>query len=374
MAERRTRPTSADRRLIADRSAKSLRLLATPLRIYRDRSGGNGAPARRSVNLTEYLTSPSYEMDVEEDDDEFENVLGSAASAVEGARVNTEMYDAFGGSSQRWSSHPSLAVMRRTPAGHSTAVASAGSDDTQVMHDSPTTSSRSPTFTNRSGPWTLPSTSSLFRHSSVRRPVRSRTVDFNEFTARRRPSIRPSSAQDVPSLRTGAASDDPGRPISPWDPASVQEPPARPSPSARRFFGLSRIRRHEANGTFLVSVATEPSAGIPDEMPSYLAIEPSVAGPWVTSPPSPSSSSHYQTNEPGNGEDRAQEAVPRLRRGGLRAPESMLSRHASPTLEEDTNTPPLNMIPLSTSSTSEDVHITVQNASGAIESQSPIPT
>ena len=322
MAERRTRPTSADRRLIADRSAKSLRLLATPLRVYRDRSGGHGTLAGRTVNLTEYLTAPPDEMEMEEDDDEFENVLGSAASAVEGARVNWEMHDAFGGSSHRWSSHPGLAMLRRTHPGQTRAVASSSSDETQVAPET-----HSPPLPNRSAPWSIPTNSGLFRHSTMRRPVRSRTVDFNDFTSRRRSSIRHSSIQETPFLRAGSATGEPGTSVLPWEPQSVQEPSSssRGPQTARRFFGLMPSGGPE-----------NPSGESADDV-SYLAIDPNV-NPRLSNPPPPSSS--LSQFEPENGEDPAQETVPRLRRGGVRAPESILSRHASPTPEEVINLSP----------------------------------
>jgi len=297
MAERRTRPTSADRRLIADRSAKSLRLLATPLRVYRDRSGGHGTLAGRTVNLTEYLTAPPD------------------ASAVEGARVNWEMHDAFGGSSHRWSSHPGLAMLRRTHPGQTRAVASSSSDETQVAPET-----HSPPLPNRSAPWSIPTNSGLFRHSTMRRPVRSRTVDFNDFTSRRRSSIRHSSIQETPFLRAGSATGEPGTSVLPWEPQSVQEPSSssRGPQTARRFFGLMPSGGPE-----------NPSGESADDV-SYLAIDPNVN-------PRSSSLSRF---EPENGEDPAQETVPRLRRGGVRAPESILSRHASPTPEEVINLSP----------------------------------
>src|SRR5882762_8885951 len=50
LAERRTRQNTMDRRLIADHTAKSLRLLALPVHVYHDRSLGRGQGRR--VNLT----------------------------------------------------------------------------------------------------------------------------------------------------------------------------------------------------------------------------------------------------------------------------------------------------------------------------------
>ena len=311
MADRRTRPNADQRRLIADRSAKSLRLLAAPLRIYHVPSGGHGAQTRRSVNLTRYLTAPPDEMDVEEDDDEFDSMLGSAASAAEGARINADVYD-FGSHAQRWP----LPSSRRLQTAPSTVVTSAGSEETR---DPPTPPLHSPPIPSRSGPW--PS-SSLFRQPSIRRPVRSRMVDFNEFTSRRRSTIRQLS-------RSESSSDDPRRPISPWDPPPQDEPSASiPAPQmARRFFGLSRNRRHESNGSALWSESFVENPDSPDEPSPYFPPDVSISRAWFPMP-TPSSSSSSQSEVEGV-EEREQRA-PRLRRGGLRAPEAMLSRHASP--------------------------------------------
>lgn len=105
LAERRSRQNVADRHMIADRTAKSLRLLATPVRVYRDRSLGRASLHRRSVNLTDYLTSPPEEMDMEDEEGDYGNVLeateDSPPSFIEGARVASDLYDAY--SNHAWS-------------------------------------------------------------------------------------------------------------------------------------------------------------------------------------------------------------------------------------------------------------------------------
>ncbi|SRR6266404_9843445 len=87
MAERRHRQVAADRRLISDRTAKGLRTLAAPQRVYRDRNV-RGLTSRRSLNLTDYLVVPPEEMELDDDNDSLE-------SAVEGARINYDLYDAY---------------------------------------------------------------------------------------------------------------------------------------------------------------------------------------------------------------------------------------------------------------------------------------
>ena len=87
MAERRHRQVAADRRLISDRTAKGLRTLAAPQRVYRDR-GMRGLASRRSLNLTDYLVVPPEEIELDDDIDSLE-------SAVEGARINYDLHDAY---------------------------------------------------------------------------------------------------------------------------------------------------------------------------------------------------------------------------------------------------------------------------------------
>ena len=306
LAERRTRPSPNDRRLIADRSAKSLRLLATPLRVYRDRSMGRFHPSRRSANLTEYLTAPPSEMDLEEDEDIFERMLDNGTS-IEGVRINSDLYEAYGNNGFS-----------------STSVVP---NESPIVEESPAaTSTHLPT--SRGLPWPMPapgssslSTSTLTRQSSIRRPVRSRTVDFNEFTHRRRSSIREAGVRAEST-----------------EPSEAREGPwtARSSQSTRRFFPFSRTRRHETTDPdyFPWSEAADgptTETVIDDNRIRYIS-EPSVSGgTWFTiTPPHHSSASPSPPlPEAEISDERIHIAAPRLRRGGLRAPESVLSRHAS---------------------------------------------
>jgi hypothetical protein len=75
-----------------------------------------------------------------------------------------------------------------------------------------------------------------------------------------------------------------------------------------------------------------------------MVVEPREFGPWFSLPtPVASSSSSSQPDAP-DAETSDQHVQPhvalRLRRGGVRAPESMLSRHASPSVGENDVTPP----------------------------------
>ncbi|OCH95937.1 hypothetical protein OBBRIDRAFT_787783 [Obba rivulosa] len=371
MAERRTRPNVIDRRLISERTAKYLRLQASPLHIYRGRSAQR---ARRVFARPDELQSSSGE-------DEF-------ASVPEGTRVNTELYEAYAPTSLDILS--SLRSSEPSPL----ATGSPAVDWVDVDPEAIAVTSPRP-----SPPPVLPSIayrtihassahggnttvgSSLTRQNSTRRPARSRTVDFNEFTSRRRSSSR----QDV-EVQDGSAAD---RADGSWrfdtvDFSSRREESSADTSShpqpARRFFPFRTLpavrRRSEVSGAL-------PWTG--DSSQPYNAPEPSwpygvtSAAPWptpvnapasATSPPvnslrAPSSSEvwsslfsqassrtgvapprlHSRSPSPAMDSlqptpstssllsDRRHTIVPRLRRGGIQPPESMLSRHASPPAE-----------------------------------------
>lgn len=90
MAECRQRQ-AADRQLISDRTANGLRTLAAPQRVYRDRTGRSVA-ARRPLYLTDYLLPE--EMDLDDDNDSLESMVDPSGT-VEGARMNSDSYDAY---------------------------------------------------------------------------------------------------------------------------------------------------------------------------------------------------------------------------------------------------------------------------------------
>ncbi|RDB20103.1 hypothetical protein Hypma_012869 [Hypsizygus marmoreus] len=312
LAERRTRPPN-DRRLIADRSAKSLRLLATPLRVYRDRSMGRYHPSRRSTNLSEYLSAPPIEMDMEEDEDIFERMLDNGTS-IEGARINSDLYEAYG---------------THVVPSSSRAIASPSPPAEDAR------SPLSPHPPSRSGPWSMSNyipipTTTLSRQSSIRRPIRSRTVDFNEFTSRRRSSTRDNQSSraeptEAPDLRDGG-----------W---------TRNSQATRRFFPFIRTRRHESADSYWGSEVPGPSVShgtdAEDNNDPYMPEPPNA--PWFNlTPPldrEPSTMEEVLADA-ALSDERAQSTAPRLRRGGLRAPESILSRHASPVSSTLVDEPP----------------------------------
>ncbi|KAJ7437863.1 hypothetical protein B0H11DRAFT_1829788 [Mycena galericulata] len=311
LAERRLRSSPSDRRLIADRTAKSLRLLATPIRIYRERGG------RRTVNLTDYLTSPPEEMDMEEDDEEFESLLDRGTIPVEGVRINSELYDAYGPASWTTGSTTRRSFPIVSPP---TPAMSEGSPPPPML---------SPPTSRSSSAWSLPPPApgslSLSRQPSIRRPARSRTMDFNEFTTRRRSSNRdlrgePSAADDS------------------WARGSAQ--------ATRRFFPFSyQMRRHELhwNDSPGEPSGPEPEAELSDEPLSYGVTEPTPSsGLSFYSFPTPVSSgvsaSASHDGHPAETSEVRATSAPRLRRGGVRPPESLLLRRVSLSPVPDTPT------------------------------------
>ncbi|KAF8213992.1 hypothetical protein K438DRAFT_1802714 [Mycena galopus ATCC 62051] len=302
LAERRLRSSPGDRRLIADRTAKSLRLLATPIRIYRERRN----PGRRTVNMAEYLTAPPDEMGMEEDDDEFETML-DRATMPEGARASStsELFDAYYPPS--WTS--ASAPRRSLPV--------AGPPTPALSDDSQSPPGLSPPTTARTtNVWSLPPAApgslSLARQPSIRRPTRSRTVDFNEFTAHRRSSTR--------DLRTT---------IEPGD-----EPWIRTSRSTRRFFPFSyQTRRHDLRIPGEGGSSADESLYLTEPEPEP-ASSSATPPPLLYSFPTPTASSLHDGHPTETSEERATSTtLPRLRRGGVRPPESLLLRRVSPPLD-----------------------------------------
>lgn len=281
LAERRTRNSITDRRLIADRTAKNLRTLATSARVYRDRT--------RPFARRQLLASPPGELGMHDDDEEFDLL------ANEGVRVNTDLYEAFGGHSA-WTN----AMFRR--------------ESSSEERSSPPPQPPSPPTINSSSslarilvsPPSSASPPPLSRSASLRRPPRSRTVDFNDFASRRRSIYRDAIVEEnVVSESTRAAP---------------------PPPGQRRFFHFPR--HHHRDGTSWTSPWLEDA-----NERVFPSAEPTPSsGAWFYPLPLTPSLSRDSTDTE-TAEERVIVGAPRLRRGGVRAPESMLSRHASPAPE-----------------------------------------
>ncbi|KAF4575324.1 hypothetical protein EYR40_004933 [Pleurotus pulmonarius] len=310
LSDRRNRGTAADCRLIADKTAKNLRLLATPLRIYRDTTAGVRHHGRRNVHLTDYLSAPPEEMEMDDDDDEFESMLDGV---MEGSRMNSEMYEAIGGT-HPWT-HPEP---RRLPRSYSAVLARTDEPSQLPLPSLPSP----PAMTSRpsASAWSIPVLSP--RQSSVRRPQRSRTGDFSDFTSRRRSITREAIGSrsddpdfvDIPAHDTGHTS------------RSTQS-------AARRFFPFSRVRRNESSTTTASSHSpwNELEHELGFSMDYGGAAEPTPSSAAWLSIPTPSASTSSQPDS-ADTETRDDDpgATPRLRRGGVRAPESLLGRHSSP--------------------------------------------
>ncbi|KAG6868769.1 hypothetical protein C0993_011038 [Termitomyces sp. T159_Od127] len=289
LAERHTRPND-DCRTITDRSARSLQQLAEHNPSYRAYSLGRHFPRRRSATLTDYLTAPPLDMDMEEDGDIFDRMLDTGVS-IEGARINSDLYDAYGGGqSTRRVSSPS------PPAEDATSPVPQRISQSHF----------------RSGPWSMLSSSgssTLTRQPSLRRTNRPR-ADFDEFTRRRR-----SSTRENQNTR-GETSESTSRWES-WDPFPHAQP-------ARRFFPVFRPRRLEPLDSW---IPDPPPLHDADDSP-YVA-EP-LTVPYFNLTP-PVARDQEAPTEVETSDERAQAApTPRLRRAGVHALESDLSRHGSP--------------------------------------------
>jgi len=261
------------------------------------------------MDLTDYLSRPPDELDMEEEVDELESLEQYGLVPLEGTRMNSELYDAYRSHVSR--SNPSTAYHAFSPAFYTVPapppVPTPDSPSDRVLPpllDSPPAP--------RLGSLTLPSASgllhpSLTRQPSIRRPVRSRTADFSDFSARRRNSSRQLADEEGPS-RFESSSSFPGPHIS--APRDDPDPPSSgPQGQARRFFPF-RTRRFEV---------------IPTPRPAPSTGEDWLFPPWSSAPSDRIGPSALESQ---SGDERSQ--APRLRRGGLRAPESILSRHASP--------------------------------------------
>ncbi|KAN0097057.1 hypothetical protein V8E55_001503 [Tylopilus felleus] len=299
VAERRYRQHAADRGLIGDRTARSLRKLSSPASIYRERTIGRGPGVRRGVDLTEYLSQPPDELDMDEDDDEL-GPYGSFVPVMEGSRLNPELYDAYR-SQHSWSNSSTPYFLSFPHA----SISSAPPPDPASDRVLPPLVDASPPA--RPSAWSSTGFlhSTLSRQPSIRRPVRNRMTDFSEFTATRRNSTRQlphDEDQNARSEPTAANATDP--------PATSTLGPRSSSAQVRRFFPFGRQRRFEIIPT------PRPATSVSDDW--YF---PPHSG-WTANP------SERLAGGEESSDDRSQ--APRLRRGGLRAPESLLSRHSSP--------------------------------------------
>ena len=322
MADRRNRASPSERRLIGERTIRSLRNLTSHARSYPSNRHSSRAHTRRTLNHADLSSAPPYELMEDDDDDEF---MDNVATTIEGARVNSDLYDAFGNGSAGSGTAVGLSFTPWPPssARRITASPSPVSDE---WHPPPPL--RSPTSAS-TRPWSvlgsmspLPTAAgALSRQMSIRRAARSR-VDFSEHSQRRRSSMRESLLSPRPDA-----------------PESVLEPRERyrAAPSARRFFSSlphppSR-RLETAAGSGPMWSADHSDTLSPDMEESIPYIPHEHTGTWIGHPwtyDHSSTSPEVEVREEG---DTLVLRPPRLRRGGVRPPEDLIhSRHASPVI------------------------------------------
>jgi hypothetical protein len=353
VAERRGRP-QPDRRYLSQRTTSSLRKLAMPLNQYPSRVRHSHMSRRPFATML-----PEYD-----DDDNFELMVQEAAEGTQ--RSSADLYDALsipwpgrsGRTDGEESSLRTTMVPLRVRSPPSASIASGSGATTSAFPPA----SRSATHWSVLPP--APGTT-LTRQASIRRPFTSRNIEFNNFTRRHRSAHRDGLDGEGSDIPVAEPRDEP------WT-TRASSATTGPYGSARRFLpGISarRLRRSEAQreaqrraGIVSDSSSDEDlmelaNAGTEQFLaytghPSLRAVlggtSPPGAGP---SPAGPSTFTPGAAGPSGSGESvgeiptsderttettpvSASMAVPRLRRGGLRAPESMVTPSATPPVED----------------------------------------
>jgi hypothetical protein len=302
---------------------------------------------------------PEYD----DDDDNFELMVQEAAEGTQ--RSSADLYDALsipwpgrsGRTDGEESSLRTTAVPLRVRSPPSASTASGSGATTSAFPPG----NRSATHWSVLPP--APGTT-LTRQASIRRPFTSRNIEFNNFTRRHRSTHRDGLDGEGSDIPVAEPRDEP------WTTRTTSATTG-PYGSARRFFpGITarRLRRNEAQreaqrraGIVSDSSSDEDLLGLANAdtqqflaytgHPSLRAVlggtSPPGAGPSPAGP-SASTSSGAGPSRSGAGfgeiptsDERtetvsvsASMAVPRLRRGGLRAPESMVTPSATPPAEE----------------------------------------
>ncbi|KAK7060356.1 hypothetical protein VNI00_001121 [Paramarasmius palmivorus] len=285
VADRRSRP-EGDRRIIAERTVKSLRTLIAASRVASAERGTRRAHTRR-FGLSDFLSSHHDENSQDDDEEEFNAMLEPpAVSVVEGTRLSSAELFNYNG--------PTIPPFLR----QSSPIPISSTED-----DSP------PSFVAGASPARIIPTSSTSRRAvpipywsrqpTTRRPSRlsPRQSDFSEFASRRRRDIRDSIAsrlamEEPSSSATRSRGDGGNAPRRRFFPT--------PSFSYRRYESGHPWSDGDSEGEFgFVTLLGEDGPFVPSE-------------------------------DMTNGEHTVPSLGHRLSRSGLRAPESMLSRHASP--------------------------------------------
>ncbi|KAI0751053.1 hypothetical protein C8Q80DRAFT_1268345 [Daedaleopsis nitida] len=335
LAERRMRPNPGDRRLISERTAKSLRLQAAPSHVYRGNQGLlRDRNSRRSVPLPRPRSRTNLH-DVLSDSDpetEYGTMFGSAAP-VEGVRLNTDLYEAYFPSTfdlpgslsrdpERIPTPPQPQPSDPTTSGGSWIIPSPPSRSPPTLYGT-----SGPAWTGLGGPG-----APLNRSSTIRRPHRTRTTDlsdFASFTSRRRSAIRNTATQEDGS-HEGSSTDRTGGSAPADSTRSTESSTVPGDSSSSRLWNLNALTRHGRSSSSSYDDGGHPTGSHPSS--SQMWYNMTSAANYTVDPSSllslPRRSSTTDLNE-----DRRQAIAPRLRRGGLRPPEAMLPTSSQGFLE-----------------------------------------
>lgn len=322
-------------------------------RIYNTaHSSRRSRTARRSLPVLPPRYSAFHDALSESDGDEDYGTALNNPGPFEGARINTDLYDAY---------FPSTIDLPATLSRRTTSdvesppplppISSMDPSSTTRRRSSPRTQSpptaRSIWYSGLGGA----SSSSLTRQPTIRRPYHSRTTDFNEFTSRRRSAIRNNTAEEDgprtdsadtavrPSLfgsRTSSLVDESStHGIRSW------------STARRRSIATQLGRTHGGNAETPSTTTSEwPSASSSTRGPSSSQLWYSLTSPLVPPPASVGAPGPSPADSDG---ERPQVVAPRLRRGGLRPPEMVLVHHHDTTHPDGFHVlpPPSATVPVS---------------------------
>lgn len=300
----------------------------------------------------------------DEEDDEMTSFLDPhPPSVLEGTRMNTEVYDAL----NPWPHNPpsSVTAPRMVPASPSPVA-----DEWPVIRP----------WSASAGGGSSSAPSTLSRQASIRRAQRSRVVDFNEFTHRRRTTNRDARADSALGAegREGSAGTGPtGAPAGPNTTSAWST-----GGTVRRFFPFPpRSSFATANNLArrISSPAIPPLFEYSPESPSqpFGAQYYEVVGSAL-----PIRSSSVDENTVAgslagaNNEtpDDVLTRAPRLRRGGVRPPET-LTRHRSPVFVVTASPPPqhpsgeTDIIPSEPSAAADHIPRTMNRVQQATDSE-----
>ena len=186
-------------------------------------------------------------------------------------------------------------------------------------------------------PTAVPSAPPLTRQPSIRRlPARSRTVDFTDFTSRRRSSGREGSSSVTPGPETETDESATQTTSSRLSPNTTWVPPRRFFPTRRPELPWSPISEGAGVGagtgsgmgtaTATGSVATQSARSSPAPSTATMTTQADTRSPrtflsWLPS------SALLSLPPPPPTDLRSSRPIPRLRRGGVRPPESLLGQH-----------------------------------------------